>query len=43
MKKKIKRVENPKAKGNSNYAKKKAFLRKHGGFGIDYPKKPWKN
>ena len=32
----------PKAKGNSNYARKKAFLKTHGGYGFDYPEKPWK-
>lgn len=26
----------------SNYAKKRTFLIKHGGFGFDYPDKPWK-
>lgn len=26
----------------SKYALKSAFLAKHGGFGFDYPDKPWK-
>ena len=45
MKKKTRKTkpDNPTAKGNSRYAKKKAYLRKHGGFGFDYPNKPWKN
>ncbi len=40
---KIKKIQDPSKKGNSNYAKKKAFLRKNGGYGIDYPNKPWKS
>jgi len=28
--------------GASNYARKRAFLNKHGGTALDYPKKPWR-
>ena len=27
---------------DSNYARKKKFLLRHGGMGTDYPDKPWK-
>jgi hypothetical protein len=37
-----KRNDNPNKKGNSIYARKRAYLNKHGGFGFDYPDKPWK-
>lgn len=29
--------------GASNYARKRAFLNKHGGTGMDYPQKPWRS
>jgi hypothetical protein len=34
------RLNNPGFK--SNYARKKAYLYIHGGFGFDYPDKPWR-
>ena len=40
---KKRKKNDPSKKGNSNYAKKEAFLKKHGGFGFDYPDKPWKS
>ena len=36
------KVYDPSKYGNSNYARKKKFLDKNGGFGFDYPDKPWK-
>lgn len=29
--------------GAPNYARKRAFLNKHGGTALDYPKKPWRS
>lgn len=30
------------AGGSSNYAKKKRWLHRHGGWGFEYPVKPWR-
>ena len=29
--------------GRSNYARKRTFLRTNGGWGKDYPNKPWRS
>ena len=33
---------NPSIAGNSKYARKNLYLKRHGGFGFQYPEKPWK-
>ena len=41
--KKIEKENKMKTPGHkSDYAKKKDYLRKNGGFGFQYPDKPWK-
>lgn len=42
MAKRKTRKHDPSRKGNSVYARKEAFLKKHGGWGWEYPTKPWK-
>jgi hypothetical protein len=38
----MRQKQNPNKPKFSKYAKKSKFLATHGGFGMDYPDKPWK-